>query len=367
MKKIFLCVIVLIFTVKLSAQPVVPDVFTEIIVEDLVSPPKVLIFGLDSLATDGIDPLVGFGATSGESDLPPFPPPGAFEAKFWLPPFAGALASYQDYRQALLPFSGQKEHRLAYQVGAGTVIKITWDFPPDITGLLQDIILGTLINVPMADTGSFIVTNPIAFNQLKLLITYNNTIPVELTSFGASINGSTVILNWQTATEVNNRGFEVQRKSGNSGWENIGFVDGAGTSSDNRSYSFVDPDIIGTNSSYVYRLKQLDFNGSFRYSNEVEIDLTLSEYMLFQNYPNPFNPNTIVRFSIPKEGFVTVKVYDMIGQEIATLFSGNTNTGTYTLNWNGKDNYGNSVSSGSYICKMTAGGFHESLKMILIK
>ncbi|OGU77017.1 MAG: hypothetical protein A2W11_14565 [Ignavibacteria bacterium RBG_16_35_7] len=363
MKKIFLCVIVLIFSVKLSAQIPGIDVYHEILVEDLAGGSKVLVFGLDSTATDGID------AQLGESDLPPFPPAGAFEARLLLPPYpSGTLSSYSDFRQAVVtpPYSGVKEHRMKYQVGTGTVIKITWNLPPDVTGLLQDLFGGIIVNVPMSGSGNYTVTN-LGIDQLKMFITYNNTIPVELTSFGASVNGSTVILNWQTSSEVNNRGFEVQRKSENSSWEKIGFVDGAGTSSNTRSYSFIDPDIIGTSSVYVYRLKQIDFNGDFRYSNEVEVDLTLNEYLLYQNYPNPFNPSTIIRFSVPKESFVTVKVYDLIGQEIASLFSGNTNPGTYTLNWNGKDNYGNNVSSGSYICKMTAGDFSESRKMIFIK
>ncbi len=361
MKKIFLfgVYLILIFTVRLAGQQVA-DVHIDLSVDDLAGGSKTLTFGLDSIGTDGIDVALG------ESDLPPFPPAGAFEARFLLPPFAGALASWKDFRQALVnPYSGVVEYRLKYQVGTGTVIKISWDLPVQATGLLQDLFGGVIVNQPMSGTGNYTVTN-LAIDQLKMVITYNSIpLPVELTSFTASVTGSAVTLNWQTATEVNNRGFEIQRKAENSGWESLGFVDGAGTSSQANLYSFVDNDVA--KSMYTYRLKQVDFNGTFSYSKEVEVDLTLTNYKLYQNYPNPFNPNTNIRFAVPQDGFVTVKVYNMIGQEVVTLLSENTKTGIYSLNWNGKDSYGHSVSSGNYICKMTAGSFTESRKMILLK
>ena len=359
MKKIFLCVITLMFVANISAQTA--DVINQVFIEDLAGGENTLLFGLDTLATDGIDPALG------ESDLPPFPPAGAFEARFFLPNggFDGTLGSYQDYRQATLPHSGQKEFRLAYQQGAGTVIKITWDFPPDITGLLQDLFGGVLVNQAMSDSGSYTVTN-LGINRLKMFITYNNTVPVELTSFSAAVNGSSVVLNWQTATEINNSGFEVERLMSNV-WEKIGFVTGAGTTSETRSYSFADENVqAGT---YSYRLKQIDFDGSFYYSKavEAEVGFTPSEYSLNQNYPNPFNPNTSISFSVPSESFVTVKIYNMLGQEITTLFSGNSKAGIHSLNWNGKDSNGTNVSSGNYICKMTSGDFTETRKMNLIK
>lgn len=361
MKKIN--ILILLFTVlsiSLFAQQTT-RVFDDLLVEDLAGGTKLLKFGLDPLATDGIDVIFG------ESDLPPFPPAGAFEARFFLPQggFNGTLGSYWDFRQATLPFSGPKEFRLAYQVGTGTVIKFTWNFPGNVNGVLQDIILGTLIVVPMSGTGSYTLANPEAFNRLKMTINYDNTVPVELNSFGATVNGSSVVLNWQTAAEVNNHGFEIQRRSQNSNWDNIGFVEGIGNSTSATSYSFIDENVTGP--SYIYRLKQIDFDGVFNYSKEVEVDLTVSDFTLYQNYPNPFNPNTSVRFSVPKEGLVTVKVLNMLGQEIATLLSGNATAGVHTLNWNGKDFNGSDVSSGSYICTMKAGDFTQSIKMILLK
>jgi hypothetical protein len=106
---------------------------------------------------------------------------------------------------------------------------------------------------------------------------------------------------------------------------------------------------------------------------EVEIEIRYEspdvpvDYMLSQNYPNPFNPSTFVKFSVPKDEYVIIKVYDMIGQEVTTLYSGNTKTGIYTLNWDGKYHNGKHVSSGSYIYRMTAGKFVQSKKMLYIK
>ncbi len=210
--------------------------------------PRVLYFGLDSIATDSIDILLG------ESALPPFPPPGAFEARYILPEnnFSGSLSSYLDFRYAEFPFTGQKEWRLAYQPGTGDTIIITWDFPPYITGVLKDIITGTLINVPMADSGSYIVENPIAYNQLRMIVDFYDVVPVELTTFTASIlqNEKAVELNWTTATEKNNSGFEVERQVGSGqsavgNWVTIGFVPGFGTTTE--------PEILFLSSMKIYQ------------------------------------------------------------------------------------------------------------------
>ena len=363
MKKINILVvfIVSIISFNLFAQQT-PLVYDSLFVEDLDGSSKMLKFGMDPLATDGIDVIFG------ESDLPPFPPVGAFEARFYLPEnnFQGTLGSYDDYRfMDSIPYWGTKEFRLAYQVGTGTVIKFSWNFPSHVNGLLQDLIGGSIVNVNMTGVGNYTHTIPTVLTTLRMLITYDSTLAVELTSFGATVSGSSVVLNWLTATEINNRGFEIERKSPNTNWENIGFVDGVGNSTSTMSYSYVDANITGT--SYKYRLKQIDYDGSFEYSKEVEIDLNVKDFNLYQNFPNPFNPSTKIKFSVPQEGLVTVKIYNMLGQEIVTLFADNASAGVHTLNWNGKDANGIDVSSGSYIYKMTAGNFIQSNKMILIK
>jgi hypothetical protein len=359
MKKIFLQAIYISLLLVLNsfAQTQIPDVVTELLVQDNAGAQKVLVFGLDSTATDGIDIHLE------ESDLPPFPPAGAFEARFFLPQggFVGTLGSYQDFRQALLPYTGQKEFRLAYQPGLGTEIKITWDWPQNITGVLQDIIIGTLINVPMADSGSYTVTNPAAFNRLKMTINYVAIIPVEMVSFGASVNGNSVNLNWQTATELNNSGFEIQRKIENNNWIKIGFVNGAGTTSEIKNYSYTDS--YSSEGNVYYRLRQVDFDGRSTYSKIINVDLNSpSNFILNQNYPNPFNPSTTVSFSIPIATNVKLTIYNQIGQQVDELVNRNLEAGSYNYNWNAFNH-----SSGIYFYELQTNEFKSVRKMTLVK
>ncbi|MBE0538347.1 MAG: hypothetical protein IH620_01435, partial [Ignavibacterium sp.] len=158
-------------------------------------------------------------------------------------------------------------------------------------------------------------------------IAFQLTVPVELVSFTASLDGKNVALVWRTATETNNQGFEIEKKiCGN--WVQIAFVPGFGTSTEFHTYSFTDTEPnIGKN---IYRLRQVDFDGSFVYSNEIEIDANLPvQYSLKQNYPNPFNPNTTIKFQLPKDGMVTLKVYDILGNEVAALVNEEKAAGQY--------------------------------------
>jgi hypothetical protein len=138
-----------------------------------------LKFGIDPSATDGIDTVLG------ENFLPPFPPLGVFEVQIYLPEnnFNGSLASYSDYRNGTIPYSGTIEHLIRYQKGDGIdygdSVVIYWDLPQQISGLLQDIITGTLINVQLSGSGNFLVPNPGALDRLKLLVTYSNATDVE--------------------------------------------------------------------------------------------------------------------------------------------------------------------------------------------
>ncbi|MBE0538400.1 MAG: T9SS type A sorting domain-containing protein [Ignavibacterium sp.] len=195
-----------------------------------------------------------------------------------------------------------------------------------------------------------------------LLKTINGGIPVELISFSLSINENDVTLNWATATETNNQGFEIERKSANSNYEKIGFVAGFGTTTERKSYSFLDENVA--TGSYLYRLKQIDYNGTFEYSKSIEVivDITPTEFALNQNYPNPFNPSTTIKYSISSSEFVSIKVYDVIGNEIAKLVDVKQDAGKYEVSFDAS-----TLSSGVYLYKIQAGSFVQTKKMILMK
>jgi hypothetical protein len=194
-------------------------------------------------------------------------------------------------------------------------------------------------------------------------------LPVELTSFSAMINGKNVELHWSTATETNNHGFEIERKEMNQStgasmnqWVNLGFVEGAGTSNAPRSYSFIDASASG---AVEYRLKQVDRDGSFSYSATVEANISLSpgEYALHQNFPNPFNPATVIRFAVPNDQYVTVKVFNLLGQEVRTLFDGMVPGGEMqSVKFDASN-----LSAGVYYYSMKSAGTTEVKKMLLLK
>ena len=326
-----------------------------------------LAVGLDQTATDCIDPALG------ESDLPPFPPAGVFEFRFDLTPYCGeALSSYRDYRNApSFPFTDTIQHRMIWQRSdPGLAVNIQYNLPPNSSMVIQDEFGGILLNLgPLQDSGTAIIPSTLPLTSAFLYMMYDNIIPVELTSFNASVSGESVLLNWTTATETNNRGFAVERfsKSSGSSWERIGFVDGSGTTTQPHTYTYTDNNV--SQGVYVYRLEQTDFDGSTSYSKEVEVSVGSGpqEYGLSQNYPNPFNPTTSITFQVPVKSDVAIKVYDMLGREIRTLFSGEVNQGHHTITWDGLNNNGSKMSSGSYIYRMTAGDFVQTKQMILLK
>ena len=190
-------------------------------------------------------------------------------------------------------------------------------------------------------------------------------VPVELVSFEASASGGKVNLNWSTATETNNRGFSIERSSG-SEFETIGFVNGSGTTTERRSYSFTDDNVLS--GTYTYRLKQIDFDGSFEYSNGVEVNVfSATDFTLAQNFPNPFNPDTQIRFDLPAAVNVRLVVFDLLGREVRTLIDNSMPAGAYHVMWDGRDFRGLPVGTGTYIYRITAGSFSDVHKMLLLK
>lgn len=186
-------------------------------------------------------------------------------------------------------------------------------------------------------------------------------IPVELTLFNVITDGQNAELYWTTATETNNRGFEVQRKNNNE-FQTAAFVPGHGTTSKNSSYSYTDINLVpGT---YTYRLKQIDYDGQFKFSREAEVEvINAAEFSLEQNYPNPFNPNTAISFSLPENAEnVRLTVYSTLGEKEAELVNGSMGPGRYNYQWNAKD-----FPSGIYFYELRTEKFVSIKKMLLLK
>ncbi len=228
------------------------------------------------------------------------------------------------------------------------------------------------------------------FSGLGLLGTGSNSsptvtstpLPVELTTFTAAISNNSVELSWQTATEVNNYGFEIERSVGscvtqiasnlsnNEKWEKIAFIEGHGNSNSPKYYSYSD-NSLESSGNYSYRLKQVDIDGTFEYSDVIEANLGLpKKFKLDQNYPNPFNPSTSISYSIPSDGRVTLAIYDILGNEVAQLENGNKSAGTYSHSFDASQ-----LTSGIYFYTLSSTDlesssgqdFVQTKKMLLMK
>lgn len=200
----------------------------------------------------------------------------------------------------------------------------------------------------------------------KLDLAANGEVPVELAAFDFILKDNSVELNWSTATETNNHGFEIQRSTDKVTFSTIAFVPGNGTSVIPHIYHFTDSNLKP--GKYFYRLKQLDIDGSFCYSQILDVTIQPpSQFELLQNYPNPFNSATQIKYSLAEAGHVSIKIYDMKGQLIRNLVSANQPVGIYTVQWDSKDNDSRCVANGVYVCCMRIGRFALSNKIILLK
>ena len=202
------------------------------------------------------------------------------------------------------------------------------------------------------------------------LFTITGVVPVELVAFTSDLKEDKIIINWKTATETNNKGFEVERKL-NSGWEKIGYIDGHGTTTIPTEYNYTDNFKYQSYRGIAsYRLKQIDLDGSYHYSEEIKIsiDFTPKEFILYQNYPNPFNPNTVIKYALPYESSVDIIIYNMIGQRVEEFKEGIKEAGYHNVNWQP----GN-ISSGVYFYSINAkstdgkNNYSKTLKMLYMK
>jgi hypothetical protein len=225
---------------------------------------------------------------------------------------------------------------------------------------------GTGVFVLDQNTGT-VVSQPVSGVSGRFIREYDLAIiPVELSSFTANVTENNVYLNWTTATEINNQGFDIERSPNNVTFEKIGFVPGFGTTTEPKSYSYTDQSV--SNGKYYYRLKQIDYDGSFTYSEVVETEVALPlQFSLEQNYPNPFNPSTSIRFSLPVDANVMIAVYNLVGEKVDEIAGGNLTAGSHSVTFDASN-----LTSGIYFYRLDAAGingktFSSVKKMTLLK
>jgi hypothetical protein len=255
-----------------------------------------------------------------------------------------------------IPIYSQNYLNIRYQDGSdrnvpfGSLQKITFD---ETAGN---------VNFRLTDA----TTQAVAFTTLQKITSADvgagTLLPVELVAFTAIANRSAVVLSWATATEVNNFGFDIERRTQSVEWTKIGFVEGSGTTNAPKEYSFTDK--ILSAGKYSYRLKQIDRDGKFHYTQAVEVSIGGAplKFGLAQNFPNPFNPSTTIAYQIPVDDFVTIKVYDVVGREVTSLVNENKKAGSYEVSFDGS-----TLSSGMYICRMSAAAYSSITKMTILK
>ncbi len=276
---------------------------------------------------------------------------------------------------------------VSYQFNSGTTtddVSSLWINPAlgqgsapaaDLTSTSADTDLTSVARVLLRQD-SAAETPDLEMDEITIAIDWPTaTLPVELTSFTAVANGRGVELAWKTASETNNYGFEVERSEINHRsigslnqsadesmrqWNKIGFIEGHGTTNAPKSYSFVDGSAGGT---VAYRLKQIDRDGSFEYSNQVEVTIAApAEFALMQNHPNPFNPATSISYTLPVAGQVSLKIYDMLGKEVATLVNGMQDAGAKIAKFDASQ-----LPSGMYFYTLRTQNFSATKKMLLVK
>ena len=248
---------------------------------------------------------------------------------------------------------------------------------PDQNGTPIDLISNNSLDVPLQFTmdaswvydncelGAFIqnLDTKEILQGSKVKLSELSSVPVELTSFTSETNSKGILLKWATASEINNLGFEIERSDDGINFRRIGFVNGAGTTTETKQYTYQDKIEYNGVSTFDYRLKQVDYDGTFSYSDVISASFDIpNQFVLQQNYPNPFNPVTTIKYDVPTESPVTIKIYDINGSEVETLVNKVQQPGTYELKFDATR-----FASGVYIYRMTAGKFSSVKKMSILK
>ncbi len=285
-----------------------------------------------------------------------------------IPPTWNNLVVHFTVTESDIPFSWQGQTEVDYAERL---------MVPNELGTSVDLINNTQIDIPLSFTmdASWVIANCqlAAFIQNldtkeilqgdKVWISDLMPVPVELTSFTATATFEGVLLNWVTATEINNHGFEIERSEDATEFYTVAFVQGAGTSTESREYVYTDNVEYKGGETIFYRLKQVDLDGRVEYSDIVEVIFDVpKDFVLHQNYPNPFNPSTTIKYAVPKTSQVTIKVYDMTGQEVALLVNEMKETGTHEIKFDARN-----LASGIYIYRMIADNFTSVRKLNLLK
>lgn len=211
----------------------------------------------------------------------------------------------------------------------------------------------------------------VAVALLRTWIEGLGELPVELTRFEGFQDGRAVNLSWSTASEKNNAGFSIERQIGYGTvydlapdqWAALGFVSGTGTTTTSTEYTYRDASLPGSGTRVFYRLKQIDFDGAFAYSDVVSLDLsTPNQFALHSNYPNPFNPSTTITYDIPVESHVELSIYDAQGRRISNLISKTQKAGRYSVKFEA-DN----LVTGMYLYRLRAGDYEQTGQMLFVK
>ncbi len=278
-------------------------------------------------------------------------------------------ASYPQSNEFALQFMAEPEWISSNDLGGGRLFNgssANVELSFDATGLSEgDYSMDVVISSNAPDKSTVIV---------PVTMTVYDPTPVELTSFSAQAEEGKILLTWSTASETNNKGFRIERKTDNaeSKWENVGFVNGNGTTSKPVNYSFEDALEKRNEGKILYRLKQMDFGGTFSYSNIVEVKTLPSKFSLEQNYPNPFNPTTKIEFSLPEKSDVRLSIYNSLGEKVSTLINEIKESGYHSVEWNAESTEGG-LPSGLYIYRIEVNSingnnrFVAAKKMLLLK